>query len=619
MPWQPLSPHAPAAPIGATPAAALFEQVRHGDPATREACVAAFDAACLAHDDAGALRAATAALLSTLIGFADFRALNRLLPAFVRLEAQRAPGTLALAAGDALRVDAVRLGLPALDHALSHDDPGLRPLRQRVFEALRDDPGRTGADERLLLAKLLVDHDGMRNDVAAFDHVVAMMGPTAHGSEASPLWRGRWWALVMNDAEYWGRAGQARYARAQVQALLARHPLPELALALAGDEMRQALRTDDLARAQRVFQHIEQLRLQVPPPLQPRGLRAQVGLLLRRDDHAVPKRERAGYIELRSAALMGLSRHDEAIAVLQALRPSQRAGQGQVLEAMIAMAEAVRALALQAGDARLRCATALRLCAESGLCRFLAAHPPWAARVAAAGLEDGVCVEFIHAVVRERALPPPEPWREHWPWRLRVQVLGTLAVWRDGVPLAGSGAGGSGGNSGKGRDGSKAQRRPLALLALLAAHPAGLAAGELIDALWPSLDAEAPKASLDMAVARLRKWLDWPDAVRVADGRITLHADWVWSDVAAFEAAVAAGDAARALALYHGPFEGVDMLGSGLAARARQRLAGQLAAVVLQAAAAHRSTGRAGHALALLAQALAVEPASPLLRAAVAG
>lgn len=404
-----------------------------------------------------ASRAAVISLDLARAGFSGPReVLQGALATFDRFDAA-APD---LSAADALRVDAVRAG----GHGM-------------------------GADERVLLAKLLVDHDGMRNDLPAVEHVLALMNSAVRADGVSPLWQARWWALVMSNAEYGGRVTLAREALSMLQALLAAQPLPELALAV------------------------------------------------------------------------------------RALDASGEAD----------------------GAARSLCADALRRCAAAGYTRFLVAHPGWAARLAAVGLEDGVCTAFLTDAVRERSLPPPQPWLTAWPWRLRVQVLGGLLAWRDDVPLAGS---------------TKAQRRPRELLALLAAHPGGLSAVGLMDALWPSLDAEAPKASLEMAIARLRKWLDWPESVRVADGRIALNPSAVWTDVAALEAAAAAGDAAAALALYRGAYLAGEPV-QGLALRVRERLASRLAAVVLKAAAAHRAAGRGDQALALLAQAMAGEPTEP--------
>jgi hypothetical protein len=350
----------------------------------------------------------------------------------------------------------------------------------------------------------------------------------------------------------------------------------------------------------------------VRPALLPRGLRAQVSLLLRRqdyrlalertqlmldlcEDHAVPERDRAGYLEQRAHVLAGLGRHAEAVALLESLRPTQVGGQRDVLEAIIAMARAVQAL--EAGDARAPglALDAVRQAAPLQFHRFLMSFPGWASRIVAIGLDAGVEREFLARVVRERRLAPPTPGREDWPWTLHVEAFGGLRVRREGAPL--------GGQAGK------AQKKPLELLALLAAQPEGTESAELVDLLWPSLDADAPKASLDMSIMRLRKWLSVADAVRVADGRVALNPALVWTDVAAFDAACAAGDVQPALALYRGPLQP----GEPLVAARRERLAAQLAALVLAAG----QSLPAPAARALYARALAVGADSPALQSAL--
>jgi DNA-binding SARP family transcriptional activator len=183
-----------------------------------------------------------------------------------------------------------------------------------------------------------------------------------------------------------------------------------------------------------------------------------------------------------------------------------------------------------------------------------------------------------------------------------VHVLGGLRVLRNGVALGGSGG--------------KGQKKPLELLVLLAAHPQGLANETLIDALWPSLETSTPRASLEITISRLRKWLDCADAVRVADGRVGLHPQLVWVDVAAFEQAALGGDAEAALAAYRGPLLHGERL-AGLAQAAREQLAYRLAAVLLQAVAALRADGRHSEALALLGRGLAVETGQAALLAAM--
>jgi tetratricopeptide (TPR) repeat protein len=578
-----------------------------GSPGTRDALLDALQQRQMAGDAAGAGVVATLMLLHTLADFADFRGLPQAMAAFD------------VAPPDGVHADAVRLGRPSLDHRHAFDDPALAPARERVLAALSPGSGLP-PDERMLLAKVLVDFDGMRDaDPALPERVLARMQDML--VRASPRWQSVWWRLRVQTLDFAGQTVAAQQAAEELQRLAALQDDPALHFALAGEQMRTALHVDDRPGAERAFRALERLRPCVPPALLPHGLRQQVALLLRRgdfhaalqrtqlildlcEDHAVPERDRAGYVEQRAHALTGLGRHAEAVALLESLRPTQAGGQAGMLEAIIAMARAVQALAEGAADAPAQALAAVRCAAAVGFHRFLMSFPHWAGRIAAIGLDAGVETEFLTRAVRERRLPPPQPWREQWPWPLHVRVLGGLEVRRDSVAVGGAAG--------------KAQRKPLELLALLAAHPRGLDVGTLIDALWPSLEADAPRASLEMAVSRLRKWLDRPDAVRVADGRVQLDPQRVWTDVSAFDAAVAAGDAPAALALYRGPLLQGDRLG-GLALQARERLAAQLSAVVLQQAAAWQAEGRRPEAMALLGRGLAAEPGQAALQAAIQG
>jgi hypothetical protein len=578
-----------------------------GSPGLRDALLRRLRDTTRAGDAAGAGHIGMLLVLHTLTDFADFRGLPAALTAF-----DAAPP-------DSVHAAAVRLGRPALDHHYRFDDPALASARERVEQALRAGSG-ADADERVLLAKVLLDFDGLAgSDMAPLERLLALMQDTL--PLAGPRWQAAFWRLRAQCLEYMGQTVAAEAATRELQAIAARLADPELAVGLAAQEMRMALHTDDRARAERAFRVIEQQRPHLRPALLPHGLRAQVALLLRRgeyqaaldrtrlmlalcEEHEVPQRDRAGYVEQEAHALAGLGRHGEAVSLLESLRATQTGGQAGVLEAIIAMARAVQGLSEAVPDARERVLLAVRRAAAEGFHRFLMSFPEAAAQVAAIGLEAGVETEFLKRAVRERRLPPPDPAPAAWPWPLHAQRLGGLRVWRDGVPLGGTGG--------------KGQKKPLELLALLAAHPAGLDAETLIDALWPSLEADAPRASLEMTISRLRKWLDCAPAVRVADGRVALDPALAWTDVGAFESAVRRSDAGAALAAYAGPLLQGERL-DGLLAGARERMALQLVACVLQQAAAWRAAGRGAEALALLTRGLAAAPEATALREALRG
>ncbi len=111
--------------------------------------------------------------------------------------------------------------------------------------------------------------------------------------------------------------------------------------------------------------------------------------------------------------------------------------------------------------------------------------------------------------------------------------------------------------------GMEAQRKLLALLAALAATGSrGMGRERLMALLWPESDTERARGALKQMLHSARRQLDSPGAVSgVAELR--LDPAIVASDVAAFRAALTAGDDAAAVAHYGGPFlDGVHIGGA---------------------------------------------------------
>ncbi len=126
----------------------------------------------------------------------------------------------------------------------------------------------------------------------------------------------------------------------------------------------------------------------------------------------------------------------------------------------------------------------------------------------------------------------------------RLRTFGTASLDRNGVPLAGRAT----------------QRRRLALLALLAAARdrgngggGAVARDKLVAYLWPDRDAERGRHVLSQTLYELRREMG-EDAFHVGVDDVRLNAAIVTSDVGEFDAAIAAGDPQRAIALYQGPF-----------------------------------------------------------------
>ena len=215
---------------------------------------------------------------------------------------------------------------------------------------------------------------------------------------------------------------------------------------------------------------------------------------------------------------------------------------------------------------------------------------PWLARICAESLHRGIETELICRLVSERKLLPPPHFPpscapSSWPWPVKIEALGGFRVLIYNQPLKLDG---------------KAQHKPLDLLKLLVARAvsssiapgsSGLSTAsssalpstditEIINELWPDLEAKDPKASFDVALHRLRKLLTVDSAITIADGRVSLAPELVWCDAIQFaRASGAAGNtnvsaSTQALRDYTGPLFG-DKQVADWAFSARERLANQ--------------------------------------------
>lgn len=584
------------------------------ESAAREAFARVLDDAEAAGDAAGCALAAAGLLVAIAIEFADFRGLSRALPAFLQHDA--GPDADGI---DGLLLDLARLSLPLLDGGQPFCAAS-EAAAERVHHWLRSDTP-VDADARMLALKLLLDYRGQQLDLGRIEQLIAIGHELAAGSGVSPAWLGRWWLLVLQNREWFGDAAGTAQALQQAQHLAQRYMLPRLRFELACVEMSAALKTADLPQADRLFREIDALRPAIRPGRLPHGLRAQALYLAIRGDFGaalqridlllalcvdmeVPPRDVGPYQVLRADCLLALGRHGESLALLQEQAEAQQGAQRALFDARMAVHRAAAVLDEPGEAADALCHEALQAVAGLRYSRFLRPLPLMAARLVERGLRLGVAPDFLRDVVHERRLVPADRTREDWPWRLRVKAFGPLQVWRDGLPLVA-------GNS------AKAQRKPLELLRLLAAHGGGpLAVSLVVDELWPSLDLDAPRASFEMAVSRLRKWLDLPEAVRVADDAVSLDPNLVWIDVAAFETLAARdGEAQAALALYRSPLLAAEPL-RGLMHTVRTRLAMAHESLVQMQLERLLASGAADAALRTARQALVHDPMSePLHRA----
>lgn len=538
----------------------------------------------------------------------------------------------------ALRACAATLVWPLLDEQATTDRTVPVPVAEAadaLAAGLRS-PGSMPPDERFVLAKCLLDFHGYQMDTLAAARLIALQQEQLRTSPPSPAAQGEWWFTVVNHHDYHGDAEAALHARTRLQAVVDARDLPDLRYALLTVDMHVALKAGSLVRAERIHRQLEALSTHIRAGHLPHGLRAQASYLAMRGDPVaalaridrllavcadleVPERDLGGHQVLRANVLSALGRFDAARRELQAARPHQHGAQREVLDAIVGFSEAAARLDSEPEAVLPWLATAMAAAAHLQFNRFFFTQPALAARLCERALDAGIEPAFVRTIIRDRHLAAPDPTRADWPWRLKVQVLGELRIWRDDTPLTPSG---------------KAQRKPLELLALLAAHGGGPVNSEaLIDALWPSVEADAPKASLEMAISRLRKLLELPEAVIVAEGGVALNPALVWCDAVAFEtlldrleqrlaatseplaAADLAALAQRLLALYRHRLLGSENL-EGTMRLARERLALAFYRAVIDWGAALEAGGQWQTAITLYERALPRETlAEPIYRA----
>lgn len=222
---------------------------------------------------------------------------------------------------------------------------------------------------------------------------------------------------------------------------------------------------------------------------------------------------------------------------------------------------------------------------EHGFKHFLGWLPDVMSRVCALALDEGIEVDYVQFLIRERGLTPPRDGhgRAHWPWPVVIQTFGGFQVQQ----LGGAGA--------------KLSGKPLNLLKAVV----GVDGGHRVDEskvarlLWPRIDADYARRSLTTALHRLRKLIGEDRAVVLRHGRLSIARDVCRLDLdaldeviseidalfvvdsgtaSAVDAPTAVALATRVLDVYRGPFMDGDSQAEyvGLRERVRNRVVGAL-------------------------------------------
>ena len=494
----------------------------------RKALEAAYESATSAGRPGDAHLAAARAVCSFALHFADFRGLDVWCDRFISTvqATHEAPGELFV-------MGAV-LALPSLGRG-SFDDPALDVVAIELFDGLKRGLALHD-DERLALAKLLMEYDLLRHDAKAFQRLTKLAVPWLE--HAQPQARAVWWLMQAHAEQQLGSAAVAKSCVALAREIADAHALAAVQMVLRVESLRACLQAEDLDQSERVLLEIRALALHLKPGQHRSALHLEAMDALMRGDPAralelldlllavcedmeVPQRDRGAYRVYLAYAKLELGDLIGALQALALARTGQSGAQLQMAECIEQLVRAAHALIAGTGDGTEQLRKAVRGAATMKYPMFFSAQPKLAATVAQAAFAAGIETEFVTAAVRKRRLAPPDPLREDWPWTLKLRVLGPLTIERQGRILAFDG---------------KAQKKPLELLkALLAMGGESVSRDALAFAVWPDADADALK-NFDVTLSRLRKLLDVDGALVLADGKLRLSRRLVWWDLIAFEA-----------------------------------------------------------------------------------
>lgn len=492
--------------------------------------------------------------------------------------------------------------LPGLLAAFVHLETGhaLTAALADHAERLLDRP--LGASQRILLGTLAY-YLLWTGQTPRLDRMMVKLDRLCAASDAAPATRLRWYGVSVLVRSLLGRVDEALHHARQAHELAAGMPTPlraraHLLLVLAA----VAGRDRGLARAQL----LEAAGLiDADNAIDSTTYEFQRGLLVMLDGDwtgadqlmraAVASGRASGWPLREHIALLGQTLAATQVGDLGAAESALQAVLAHPFHAVCVwhhwLASLIEAHLAERQGQRTRALDALQRAFATGRAHGFDFGPmPFSCgdmmpRLAALALDHGIDVAFAQHIIRRHRLAAPAGAGELWPWPIRLRLLGSFGIEREGAVAAAV---------------RKESRKPLDLLKLLVAlAPADggpVAVDRLCAALWPDAEGDAARNSFDNTLHRLRKLLGGEQRVLLQSGGLSLDAGSCWTDVAALQACFAAlqtlgadADAAavgvlaeRALTLYRGPLlVGEDELPDVLSARVRleARFVRQLAAV----------------------------------------
>jgi LuxR family maltose regulon positive regulatory protein len=489
----------------------------------------------VAIDDAHGALLSAAALVVTGQLLGNFRDFAELLP---RLQAMKqTPLPVHSADEELLGLTALLVGQVLFDLT----DTDVDRCADRIVELLQRD---LDINLRLAAARVLIYYVEPRELRELAQRVNALVQPECQHPALTPHRHGHWLVTWRSCLGFAGEAQQANGVSQAALELAERHELRDLRFLLAFDAIERCLRGTDVVGAEAALVRAEALAdsSQLRELMLLDVCRTRIARAKGQGDQALFRATRARKyaVELQCPGPMlaaYIVNEAQARLLVQDFNSARRqmeeavrlvpAGFAVEIREMIDLVDAYVALRADPVAGRPLLAAVWARLRERQFYDAFDGYPQFAAQLCMLALEHDVEIDFVANAIRHCRLAAPPEADERWPWPLRIHALGRFELQREGAPLTVDG---------------KAQKKPLELLRALVSLGAteraqGADVRELVDRLWPDLEANAPKASFDMTLMRLRKWLQVDGALRLAEGRLWLDPAVVWCDVRAFEAA----------------------------------------------------------------------------------
>lgn len=162
---------------------------------------------------------------------------------------------------------------------------------------------------------------------------------------------------------------------------------------------------------------------------------------------------------------------------------------------------------------------AMKIGQQQDAINFIFWRPSLMSSICAKALEFNIEKEYAKCLIKKRNLTIDATSQniENWPWKVKIYTLGKFEVTIDNVPLLFSG---------------KIQKTPLTILKILISLGCvDIREDQISDILWPDSTGDAGYRALVTTVQRLRRLINYKEAIVFKESKLSLNPHYCWVDI----------------------------------------------------------------------------------------